>query len=306
MSKIETIKIADIHVPEDRLRAVKPDYASLMAMLIEGGRILPPIKVRRTPNGKGGKFTLVVGGHRLEGHRLAGRTEIDAVIKKGNAEEAREEEVEENLFRNELTALERIDAVAAYRDIFEARHGEIRRGNPEFSNSANLAELNLLGIVEDSQEGHFYSRVTLRLGIAERSARRMHAIARSLNRELHDAITGTPVEDNQSAIERLSKLPPSDQAKYAVLLADNGGDLDAADAALHPKPKQSAADKLQSRLIDTWGRMKTKAHVEFVREYRSDIEAALAVLDGEAKKAAAPKPDPRQIDIEDFAKADPS
>ena len=285
MSKFETIAIADIHVTEDRVREVKPDYASLMAMLIQGGRTLPPIKVRRTPNGKC-KFTLVVGGHRLEGHRLAGRTEIDAVIIKGNTQEAREEEIEENLFRNELSALERIDAIAAYREIFEKRFGEINpQGGRPKKNAAKLAEFsefNLLGIPDESQEGQFYQRVTTRLDISGRSARRMHAIAKALQPALHDALVGTLIEDNQSAIERLAKLPPSDQAAYAKLLKLNGGDLDAADAALAPKSKQSAADKLRSRLIDTWGRMKRKDHVAFVREYRSDIEAALAELDAEA------------------------
>lgn len=284
--KAETIALADIHVPDDRLRMIKPDYAGLMAMLIRAGRVLPPVKVRRTPNGKC-KFTLVTGGHRLAGHRLAGRAELDAVIVKGNAQDAREEEIEENLFRNELSALERIDAVAAYREIFEARNGEINpKGGRPKKNSANLAEFpetNLLGVIEDSQEGHFYHRMTGRLGLSRRSAERLCTIAKALSRPLHDAIAGTPIEDNQSAIERLSKLPPSDQAAYAFLLAENGGNLDAADAALAPKPRQSAADKLRSRLIDTWGRIKRQDRVEFVREYRAEIEAALATLDAEQR-----------------------
>ncbi|MCI5075585.1 ParB/RepB/Spo0J family partition protein [Oricola sp.] len=285
MSKIETIALADIHVPEDRLRAVKEDFASLYAATLARGRSLPPIQVRRTPNAKGGKFTLIAGLHRLRGHEIAGLVEIRADIVKADAVEARKIEIEENLFVNGLSALERIDAVADYRRIFEEEFGEIdpKGGRPK--NSAKLAEFpkrNLLGVVEDSQEGHFYARVSERLGLSRRSSERLCAIAKSLQSTLHDAIVGTPIEDNQSAIERLSKLPVRDQVKYASVLADNGGDLNAADLALAPKPKQSDTDKLRSRLIDTWGRIKPKARLEFVREHRTEIEAALAKLDAEA------------------------
>lgn len=286
MSESNTIAISDINVPQDRLRKVKEDFASLYAAMLKRGRRLPPIHVRRTPNAKGGKFTLVAGLHRLRGHEIAGLTEIRVEIVKADANEAREIEIEENLFRNGLSALERIDAVADYRRIFEEKHGAITRGGDQKSKGqvgTLIDEVSLLGVVEDSQEGHFYARVTERLGLSSRSAKRLSGIAKSLQSALHDAIVGTPIEDNQSAIERLSKLPVRDQVKYATLLAKNGGDLEAADAALAPKPAQSATDKLRSRLIDTWGRIKPRDRIEFVREHRADVEAALAALDAEGK-----------------------
>ena len=289
MSKIETIAIAEIHVPEDR-RALKEDFASLYAAGIRRGRVFPPILVRRTPNAKGGKFTLIAGLHRVRGHEIAGLAEIRADIVKADTGEAREIEIEENLFRNGLSALERIDAVADYRRIFEEKYGRITRGGDQKSKGqvgTLIEEVSLLGVVEESQEGHFYARVTERLGLSSRSAKRLSAIAKSLQSALHDAIVNTPIEDNQSAIERLSKLPVRDQVKYATLLAKNGGDLEAADAALAPKPVQSAADKLNSRLIDTWGRIKPKDRIAFVREHRTEIEAALAALDAASGKGEA-------------------
>ena len=65
--------------------------------------------------------------------------------------------------------------------------------------------------------------------------------------------------------------------------------------------KQSAADKLRSRLIDTWGRIKPKDRIEFVREHRAEIEAALAALDAANQSGGGiVSIDPRQADLIDF------
>lgn len=269
MAKFETVAISDIHVPE-RLRAVRDDYAGVFALLVNRGRELPPVKLRRTPNGKR-KLELVAGAHRLRGYELAGRDAIDAQIVKADAKAARAEEIEENLYRYELTALERVAFVAEYRRLFEEEFGAIKRGNPQFSNSANLAELNLAGLAEDSQEGRFYSRALNRLGLSERSARRLCTIDRNLQPALRAALTGSAWEDNQAAIERLSKLEPKLQAGIARAITEQGMAPDEAEQAILARPKVSAQQKVWSRLTDTWGRADIARKRRFVAENADDL-----------------------------------
>jgi ParB family transcriptional regulator, chromosome partitioning protein len=276
MDEIITILLSEIFVPDDRLRQVKEDYAQLFASKLKAGRTLAPIKVRRTPNGAA-TYTLVYGAHRMRAHEIAGLTEISAMVAtKGDKQEAREEEIEENLFRNELSALERIDTVAEYRRLFVAKHGELKRGNPEFANSANLAELNLLGVNEEADDGKFFQRVAERLGLSRRSTERLSTIAARLQPALHKAITGTEIEDNQSAIERLSRLEPQMQESYAQVLAQNGGDLALADAALDPKQKLTRDEAAYEGLADGWTRTNAKVRARFVKDYLPAIGEALA------------------------------
>ncbi|MEZ5792505.1 MAG: ParB N-terminal domain-containing protein [Nitratireductor sp.] len=185
---MSTLAIKDIHVPEDRLRMVKAEYAALLARSLSGGAVLPPITVRRTPNGTK-KLTLVAGAHRLEAARQAGRSEIEAVIVKVNADQAREIEIKENLFRNELTALERITAVAEYRRLFDAKfEAAIEAENKNVTDMKQFRQvggidpsaLNLLGLHDDSQEGGFYARATERLGISRRACERAVTIMKRL------------------------------------------------------------------------------------------------------------------------------
>jgi ParB family transcriptional regulator, chromosome partitioning protein len=276
MDEIVTILLSEIFVPEDRLRQVKEDYAQLFASKLKAGRTLQPIKVRRTPNGAA-PYTLVYGAHRMRAHQLAGLADITAMVAtKGDKLEAREEEIEENLFRNELSALERIDTVAEYKRLFVAKHGELKRGNPEFANSAKLAELNLLGVNEDSNEGLFFQRVAERLGLSRRSTERLSTIASRLQPVLHKAITGTEIEDNQSAIERLSRLDPAMQENYAKVLKDNGGNLALADEALDPKARLTRDEAAYEGLADGWTRTNAKVRVRFVKDYLPAIAQALA------------------------------
>lgn len=287
--------LADIHVPEDRLRPVKADFASFYASVIGQGWELPPVQVRATPNGKL-KLTLVSGAHRVEAHRIAGRTEIAVQLVKADAEQARMMEVAENLFRNQFTALEQVLAIAEYRRIWEAAFGEIKRGRPR-KNGQNvrinpddlpdIETLNLLGVSDGSEQGSFYSKLTERLGITARHCKRYSNIAGRLRPELRDALFGTDAEDNLSWIDSLSSETPEDQALLARAIREQtGGDVAAAERLIWPNRlenqiKPDKAAKARNALESSWGRMKRDWKKRWVREARDEIEGLLAEIDAE-------------------------
>lgn len=293
MIAAKAIKTSDIHTSEGRLRVVKPDYVNLFAMSLVDDRVLPAIKVRRTPNGDG-KFTLISGAHRLEAYKLAGIEELmlgeQVQIIKVDKDQAREQEIEENLFRNELTALERIDTIYEYRRMFEIKFGIIK---PTGGDRRSLGfqkcqdgtfeidgkKVNLFGLAEDSQEGDFYSNVAERLGLSARTGKRLCSIAKHLTVELHDALIGSTAEDNQSVIERLSKVTPAEQKKLAKLIIERtAGDVDAAEKILFAAPKTNEKQKRLNAVLNNIGALGKK-------DRRHALQVLFQTYDGDAKWA---------------------
>lgn len=207
MAELISAKISDIHVGE-RARPIDEGHAQAIAVsMAERGQI-NPITVRRTPNANKGTtpLTLVAGGHRLFGGRLNGWEEIDAIVVSADAVEAQLLELSENLYRNELSALDRAIFVLKYRELWEEKHGKIdpKGGRPSkqgtecpviFSPGRELAK-----------------QVQERLGFGETTYKKVTRIGQNLHPELRTLVRGTGAEDDQSLLLKLARKGPSEQA----------------------------------------------------------------------------------------------
>jgi ParB family chromosome partitioning protein len=265
MAVSKSIKLSDIHV-SDRLRAVDEDHAlAIQASIVEHG-LLNPVTVRQTPNGERG-YSLVAGAHRYRAVELLDEDEIDAVVVKANADEAVLLEISENLFRNDLSVIDRAVFVETYRDVWEKTRGEIRPGNPQLSNRDKLSQLGnspIDLIAQEAEKG--FSRVCAdRLGVSAKSIQRLNTIAQNLPRELRHQISGTPIADNQSQLLRLAKLEPSQRAKAHIALRESKGDFKAAMELIEPPAKKPDPEmQVLSRLIDAWERAKPATRKKFM------------------------------------------
>ena len=262
MAEYKQIALADIFVP-DRLRGVEEDHAlAIQASIVEHG-LLNPITVRATPNRKKGAqpYTLVAGAHRHRAIELLEEAQIDCLVVEGDALEAQLIEVEENVFRNDLSALDRAVFIQSYRDIYEQQNDKVRRGNPNFSNSANLAEL-----MEQEAANGFSRHVSERLGFSARSVERANQIARNIPKDMRDRLRGTPVADNQSQLLKLAQLPPAKRRRAAKVFDEAGGDIARTFELLADEPaaKPSPEAQLLSRLIDAWDRADRKTRKQFL------------------------------------------
>jgi len=257
MTTMKTIAVTDILVPE-RLRAVEDDHAlAIQASIVEHG-LLNPITVRATPAAER-PYTLVAGAHRLRAVELLDDGEgIDAIVVKGDRDEAILIEIAENLFRNDLSVLDRAVFVQTYRDVWERKYGAIGPGNPEFSNRANLAQL-----IEDEAAAGFSAHVADRMGVSPRAVKRLNQIAQNLPKSVREAVRGTPIADNQSQLLSLAKLPPDVRRKAGTAVKKTGGDFKAAMAALMPREAPDIDAKLLSKLIDAWERASDDVRAEF-------------------------------------------
>ncbi|MEN5278728.1 ParB N-terminal domain-containing protein [Brucella sp. TWI432] len=266
MAEFKRIAIADI-VVSDRLRAVEEDHAQAIALSIAEHGLLNPITVRFTPNAKGGKFTLITGAHRLRGVIINGETEIDVLIVEADKTEAALQEITENLFRNELSAIDRAEFVKAYRELWEEKNGAISRGGDQGAKRQLVALLD-----GETATASFSEHVADRLGLSKRSVERLHKIAQYLHPDMRAAVRGTPIADNQSALLKLAKLEPALQRRAAIAFREEG-DISRALQLIDDAPRAPAPDKqekLYLHFVEIWSRASSstrtriRAHADLI------------------------------------------
>ncbi|SIQ24680.1 chromosome partitioning protein, ParB family [Rhizobium sp. RU35A] len=275
MAEFKRISIDQIAVPE-RLRTVEEEHALAIAQSIVEHGLLNPITVRATPAaGKGATpFTLVAGAHRLRAVKINEDSEIDAIVITADKEEAQLVEIVENIFRNELSVMDRAIFVQSYRDIWEAKFGKVEPGRP--GNRANLSQL----FAEEAEKGSFSVHVADRMGLSKRSVERLNKIAQNLTPKLREKLRGTPAADNQSVLLDLSKRGPTEQAKIAAGLDE--ADLPKVLSALAPpKPKPTSLDKqdaAKAELMSGWQKADDTTRSLFImdRLIEAGADAALA------------------------------
>ncbi|WP_375680568.1 MULTISPECIES: ParB/RepB/Spo0J family partition protein [unclassified Bartonella] len=127
MAQFQKLALDVIVVPE-RIRPVDDEHAKALAQSMAREGLMNPITVRHTPNAKEGNYTLIAGAHRLRAAELLGYSEIDAVVVQADKDNAALLEVAENLFRNELSVIDRALFVQTYRELWEKKYGEIKVG----------------------------------------------------------------------------------------------------------------------------------------------------------------------------------
>jgi ParB family chromosome partitioning protein len=287
MTELQTIKLADIHVPE-RLRKLDLANAMFIADSVKRQGLMHPITVRRTPRAKGGKFTLVAGRHRMEAVYLNDLDEIDAFIVKADETGARLKEIEENLFRNDLSQLDRAVFVTEFRRLWEAEHGEINPKGGRPDNRDKLSQLShdtpdknqtdMLSLWSMSEHGgSFIQTAAERLGIHERSVKRLQRVGLQLDPELRRKLTGRPEADNLSLLTKLVDLGPEKQAGVLRALESTKGDIKKAIAATQPaKKKPSAEERIWSTLISTWDRTNAATRKKFYAHIQEQMVEELA------------------------------
>lgn len=268
MAEFKRIPIDQIAVPE-RLRAVEEEHAIAIAKSIVAHGLLTPIAVRATPASKVGPYTLVAGAHRLRATRINGDHEIEAVIVDADKAEAQLMEIAENLFRNELSVMDRAVFVATYRDVWELKHGVIRSG-PKGNQGQVVPNStgNIVDLIAAEAEAGFAQHVADRLGVSARSVKRLNLISRHLHADLRAAVRGTALADNQSALLKLAKMEPAKQRQAALGLRSEGPDLKRVLTLVEgAKPKLSKDDAAFDALVSAWSRATDRVRQRFLDQF---------------------------------------
>lgn len=283
MPEFKTLPLDKILVPE-RLRVVEDDHAlAIQSSIIEHG-LINPITVRATPRAAR-PYTLVAGAHRLRAYELADddwSREIEALVIEGDKDEAALVEITENLFRNELSALDRAMFVMSYREIWERKYGKIEPGRP-----AN--RINVIQLLQDEASSGFSAHVADRLGISVPTIKRASFIARSLSPELRRELRGTAEADNQSLLLSLAKMPPERQKLVAAAYQserDIRKALDITEPNARAQATKSAQQEVYDRLLATWTRADEKTRAAFLEHIGAKVRQARVTLPSVAEVLA--------------------
>mgnify|MGYP000218163813 CR=1 FL=1 len=234
MATFKTVPIASILVGE-RARPIDEDHAAAIAASMVDRGLINPLTVRSTPAANGGKtpLTLVAGGHRLRAAELNGWEEIDVIVVSADAVEAQLIELSENIYRNELTPLDRALFVLKFREVYEEKFGKIARGGDRKSKGHGDPLIFAPG-------RELSERVQERLGIGPKTYQRVTSIGQKLTPALRAAVRGTRAENDQKELLKLAKLPADDQTRVAAGLRE-GADLKTIWGWLKPKAAPDAA-----------------------------------------------------------------
>lgn len=233
-----------------------------------------PIEVRREGRG----YLLISGLHRLMALHLLERDKIAAVVLDVDAIEAQLLEVEENLVRRDLDALDRALFVLRFREMFEAKYGSAHGGDRKSIdfNSENQAA-NFAGWSEEAED---------RIGLSERSIQYCLRIAKGLSEDDVERLRGTKYARNQSALLALCGVPTEKHGAVLDALFDEALGLstmqEAIDHALNRKRDLSDVERFMNKHTSMFSapkRLRTKFWREAITHYRDEIREAFRDID---------------------------
>ncbi len=262
--QVKTIEIADIEVT-DRLRPVTAEAVKGLAEDIAKRGLRQPIEV--VAQTRGSKYRLVAGAHRLAACKSAELETIAAFVVSGTNAELRQAELLENLARNELSTLERVQFVAESKRLYQEAHPDAKHGGDRTQEQeASLAS--------------WYKTVGMRSQNSVRTVKQYAAIGLHLNDKAAETLRRTVFENSLKELEALARLKPDVQVRAANALSSNkdDGPKTVAQAVKiiegHATPEQSPEDKQLKNLTSAWDRAAPDIRKTFLAQLRETGDLA--------------------------------
>lgn len=155
---------------------------------------------------------LVAGLHRIEACKRLGWTRIPAFIVDMDDRYAELAEIDENLVRTELTALERSEQILRRKAIYEELFPESQARSSEKQKQRST------GRPRETVSPGFSADTAAKTGQTARTVQQDVQIGSNLMQELRDAIRGTPLADRKRDLLVLARLPEDKQKEIVALM----------------------------------------------------------------------------------------
>lgn len=199
------VPIGEIRIKNGRRRLDSGHVQELADSIRELG-LLNPVTIDR------GNF-LIAGFHRLEAAKALGWTEIECTVSSLGGLQAELAEIDENIVRSDLSALEYGEILLRRKEIYETLHPETRHGGDRKSNEIKTTKCrfeNVKSFVQDTAD---------KLGVVPRTVERQIQTAKNLAPEAKAIIRDTNTKLSKKAAMKLSRLDSEQQKEVAALLA---------------------------------------------------------------------------------------
>ncbi len=217
-SDIRTIPIEEIAI-YGRLRDVNEVEADRIGASMRDDGQITPIMVAAQPDGR---FRLVAGAHRVEGARRYGLQHLSAVVIEGSPDELRLREIDENLYRHELSAYDVAAFIAERREVWERLFGPIKPGG------ARGAKGQVCPLDEELKRAGFVKATAARFNLHPK------AVKRALQRRAHivpslwNALKGSEAARNASFLDALARADVEMQHEVLRRVKERGVTFEAA------------------------------------------------------------------------------
>lgn len=254
----------------ERLRQVDEAHAEAIAASMSEVGLMQAIEVRPTSDAL--TYTLVAGAHRLAAARSLGWADIPVSVVEIDDAEARLREIDENLFRRELSPFDRATFLAERKALYEELHPEAKAGGDRKSDQS--VRFTVWSFARATAE---------RTGLSERAVQRAVSIMTRLDPAVRARIAVSWLAEKEGQLYALTRYAPKDQARLTDLLlaeTDPAKTVKEAEARLRGVAAAPAPDEKQlKKLLDAWNRASMSARRRFVDAAGDDLAALLADLD---------------------------
>lgn len=221
--RVASIPIADIKIGGKR-REVR-DIGELARSIGQLG-LLNPITVTED-------YRLIAGLHRLRACELLGHSEIPAVVQRLDDMDAELAEIDENLVRNDLTILERAQALRRRQEIYEARFPVT-----DYDSSQRMSAVRHGEIISSCQPS-FAEDTAAKTNRNPRTIQQDTQIARNIIEDVQDAIKDSPIADSKVDLLLLARMEPEEQKAVAeTILSDRAETVREAKKVLHQEERR--------------------------------------------------------------------
>lgn len=217
------VPISEIKINAGRREADPEGVQELVDSISKVG-LLNPITIDR-------EHTLIAGLHRLEAAKLLGWTEIECNV---SSLEGLLAEVDENVVRKGLSAVEYSDLLLRRKEIYEALHPETKAGTSQAA-GMNRAKGNNVGCKMHPTSKSFVQDTAEKLGVNPSTIKRQIQTAKNLTNEAKDIIRDTGTKITKKDALKLSRLEPEQQKDAASQLA--AGEIKSM-GEYHPAPAE--------------------------------------------------------------------
>ena len=270
----------------DRLRTVDPTWVEFLAASIAERGQDTPIWVRKI--GRGDKYALIAGGHRMAALKAAGKDLAIASVVKANEAEAQLLEIDENLIRRELTPLDRATFLAHRKAVYEELYPETKQGGDRKSDQS--AEL--CGLIPAFSEA-----TAEKLGLSRRTIETAVQLHGLLVDDVRKTISGTWLASSGAQLLALGKLTPDQQRKVAFFVIKHPDVRNVGEIVrqIENRPKPPAPEKLE-KFLSFWRKCTPEEREEIIAYAASQMPSV-------ACRAAWDKASEyeRGVIVEDFA-----
>lgn len=220
------VPISEIKINAGRREADPEGVQELVDSISKVG-LLNPITIDR-------EHTLIAGLHRLEAAKLLGWTEIECNVSSLEGLLAELAEVDENVVRKGLSAVEYSDLLLRRKEIYEALHPETKAGTSQAA-GMNRAKGNNVGCKMHPTSKSFVQDTAEKPGVNPSTIKRQIQTAKNLTNEAKDIIRDTGTKITKKDALKLSRLEPEQQKDAASQLA--AGEIKSM-GEYHPAPAE--------------------------------------------------------------------